>query len=133
MIETEAWYREVHRSVQEETYLVQILFDEIRRLDIQTGAMLQRVDCPNVGGLIGIYTIEDGYILHGETELFRYDKQLNRVWEFSGRDIFATPNGEKAFWLEKNAIHCRDWLGWHYVLDLDGNPISEILETSPGS
>ena len=133
MTETEAWHRKVRGSVQEETCLLQILFDEIQRIDLRNGAILQRVNCPNTGGLIGICTIEDGYILHGETELFRYDKQLNRVWEFSGRDIFATPNGEKAFWLEKNSIHCRDWLGWHYVLDLDGNPISEILEMSPHS
>ena len=133
MIDTEAFYCEVRGAVQEEAYLTQILFDEIQRVDIRTGVVLQRVDCPNTGGLIGIYTIKDGYILHGETELFCYDKQLNRIWEFSARDIFATADGARVFWIEADAIHCRDWLGWHYVLDLDGKLISEKQQASPNS
>ena len=80
-----------------------------------------------------ICSVDDAYIIHGELELFRYDKQLNRIWEFSGRDIFATIDDEKFFWLEGNTIHCRDWLGWHYVLDLDGNLLSEECEKSPHS
>ena len=131
MFDTEGFYREVRDAVQVDDFLIQILFKEIRRIDIQTGNVLQQVECPNMGGLIGICAIEDGYILHGETELFRYDQQLNRVWSFSGRDIFAALDGKKAFWIEKDTIHCRDWLGWHYVLDLDGKLISEIQEKPP--
>ena len=84
-----------------------------------------------MGGLMGICAIEGGFILHGETELFRYDQQLNRIWSFSGRDIFAALDGKKAFWIEKDTVHCRDWLGWHYVLNFDGKLISEKLEKSP--
>lgn len=131
MFDIEEFYRKVRYAVQEENCLTQILFDEIRRVDIQTGNVLQLVECPNTGGLIGICTIEDGYILYGETELFRYDQQLNRVWSFSARDIFVTPDGSRAFWIEADVIHCRDWLGWHYVLDLDGKLISEKQEKSP--
>ena len=133
MIEIEELYCQVRDAVQEENYLTQILFDEIRQVDVQTGNVLQRSECPNTGGLIGICAIADGFILHGETELFRYDRQLNRVWSFSARDIFATPDGTRAFWIEENAIHCRDWLGWHYVLNFDGKLISENPEKSPGS
>ena len=133
MFDIEAFYHQVRDAVREENCLTQILFDKIRRVDAQTGNVLQQVECPNMGGLIGICAIADGYILHGETELFRYDQKLNRVWSFSGRDIFATLDGTKAFWIEKDAIHCRDWLGWHYVLDLDGKLISEKQEKSPDS
>ena len=133
MNDTEALYREVRGAVIVGDNLTQILFDEIRQIDIKTGKVLQKVECPNVGGLFEIYSIEDGYIIHGELELFRYDKQLNRIWDFSGRDIFATVDGKKAFWLEENTIHCRDWLGWHYVLDLDGKLLCEKYEKSPGS
>jgi len=131
--DTEALYREVRGAVIEGDYLTQILFDEIRQIDVKTGKVLQQVECPNVGGLFEIYSIEDGYIIHGELELFRYDKHLNRIWDFSGRDIFATVDGRKAFWLEEDTIHCRDWLGWHYVLDLDGKLLCEKYEKSPGS
>ena len=133
MIDTETLYCEVRGTVLEGNCLTQILFDEIRQLDVKTGKVLRKVECPNVGGLFEILSIEDGYIIHGELELFRYDKQLNRIWGFSGRDIFATADGRKAFWLEENAIHCRDWLGWHYVLDIDGNLLYEKQEKSPPS
>ena len=131
MIDIEAFYREVCDAVQEENCLTQILFKEIRQVDAQTGEVLRQVECPNMGGLIGICAIEGGYILHGETELFRYDGQLHRIWSFSGRDIFATLDGARVFWIEADTIHCRDWLGWHYVLNFDGKLISEKLEKSP--
>ena len=131
MNEIEELYCQVRDTVQNRNCLTQILFKAIRQVDAQTGAVLRQVECPNMGGLIGICAIEGGFILHGETELFRYDGQLNRIWSFSGRDIFATLDGTKAFWIEKDTIHCRDWLGWHYVLDLDGKLISEKQEKSP--
>ena len=133
MCDTEMFYCDVCDTLLEGECLTQIFFDEIRQLDIKTGTVLRNVKCPNIGGLIEICSVEDAYIIHGELELFRYDKQLNRIWEFSGRDIFATIDNEKAFWLEENTIHCRDWLGWHYVLDLDGNLIYEECEKSPPS
>ena len=131
MIKIEELYCQVRDTVQNGNCLTQILFDEIRQVDAQTGEVLQQVNCPNMGGLMGICAIEGGFILHGETELFRYDQQLNRIWSFSGRDIFAALDGKKAFWIEKDTIHCRDWLGWHYVLNFDGKLISEELEKSP--
>ena len=110
MNEIEEFYCQVRGAVQNGNCLTQILFKEIRQVDAQTGAVLRQVECPNMAGLMGICAIEDGFILHGETELFRYDGQLNRIWSFSARDIFATPDGSKAFWIEKDTIHCRDWL-----------------------
>ena len=133
MCETESLFCDVRDTLQEEECLILIFFDEIQQLDVKTGTVLRKVKCPNMGGLIDICSVEDAYIIHGELELFRYDKQLNRIWEFYGRDIFATIDDEKAFWLEGNTIHCRDWLGWHYILDLDGNLLSEECEKSPSS
>ena len=133
MCETESLFCDVRDTLQEEECLILIFFDEIQQLDVKTGTVLRKVKCPNMGGLIDICSVEDAYIIHGELELFRYDKQLNRIWKFCGRDIFATIDDEKAFWLEGNIIHCRDWLGWHYVLDLDGNLLSEECEKSPDS
>ena len=133
MYDTESFYCNVCDTLLEGECLIQIFFDEIRQLDVKTGTVLRKVKCPNTGGLIEICSVENAYIIHGELELFCYDKQLNRIWEFGGRDIFATIDDEKAFWLEGNTIHCRDWLGWHYILDLDGNLLSEECERSPPS
>ena len=77
MIKIEELYCQVRDTVQNGNCLTQILFDEIRQVDAQTGEVLRQVNCPNMGGLMGICAIEGGFILHGETELFR---RFSRRW-----------------------------------------------------
>ena len=109
-------------AVLEGNMLVMILFRTILRIDLCTRSVVQCVDCENMGGL------EDGYLIKGECDIFRYDKTLNRIWHYSGRDILATPKGECSFWIDGDQIHCRDWQGWHNVLDMQGKVISEVAE-----
>ena len=120
-------------AVLEGDILTVILFDDILRINLCTKAVLQCAECENTGGLEQIHPIDAGYIIKGECNIFQYDKALKRIWSFSGRDIFATPAGEECFWIDSNEIHCRDWAGWHYVLDMNGNVISEISENSSGN
>ena len=115
-------------AVLEGHVLTVILFEAIVRIDADTGAIVQLVPCPNMGGLMEIHPIEGGYILYGEGEIFRYDRSLNRIWDFSGRDILVSLCHKKSFWLEENEIHVRDFLDWHYVLDMDGNLLREFME-----
>ena len=115
-------------AVLEENTLTVILFRTILRLDLDTRVVTQCVDCENMGGLEEIHPITDGYIIKGEGEIFRYDKELNQLWCRAGRDIFATPEGDDCFWIEDDLIHYQDWQGWHYVLDMNGKAVSEILE-----
>jgi|GEM_PF-4119623 len=117
-----------HYAVLEGHTLTVILFEAIVRIDMNTGAILQRAVCENMGGLNEIHPIEDGYILYGESEVFRYDRALHRLWEFSGRDILVSLERSPSFWLEENEIHVRDFLGWHYVLDLNGQIVHEFRE-----
>ena len=119
-------------AVLEENTLTVILFNTILRLDLDTRTVTQCVDCENMGGLEEIQTIEDGYIIKGEGEIFRFDKELNPLWWRAGRDIFATPEGGDCFWIEDNLIHCRDWEGWHYIFNMDGTTIREFQEKNPG-
>ena len=115
-------------AVLEENVLTVILFRTILQIDLNTRKVTKCVDCENMGGLEEIHPITNGYIIKGEGEIFRYDKELNQIWWRAGRDIFATPEGENCFWLEGDLIHCRDWEGWHYVLNLNGKTIREIKE-----
>ena len=101
----------------------------ILQLDLDRKTVLRCADCENTGGLQEIYSADSCYIIKGECEIFRYDKALDQIWCRCGRDIFARPTEEKCFWIEENLIHCRDWEGWHYVLDMDGNKIDEFQET----
>ena len=115
-------------AVLEKDCLTLILFDSIVRIDLSTGLVKQRKDCKNWGGLHEIHAIKDGYIIWGECDIFRYDLELNQIWQFSGRDILVSLKKDEHFWIENSMIHCRDFLGWHYVLDFNGNLIYEIHE-----
>lgn len=116
-------------AVLEKNILTVLLFRTILQLDLDRKTVLRCADCENTGGLQEIYSADSCYIIKGECEIFRYDKALDQIWCRCGRDIFARPTEEKCFWIEENLIHCRDWEGWHYVLDMDGNKIDEFQET----
>lgn len=118
---------EPHR-VLEGDRLTLIFYDCIVRLDLGTGLILERRDCGSWGELGEIHPIPDGYIIWGECDLFRYDLQLNRVWHFMGRDMLVSLKGDRSFWIEDGLIHCRDFLGWQYMLDLDGKLIRDFRE-----
>ena len=115
-------------AVLEDDILTVILFDSIVQIDLNKRIIINRVECENIGGLEGIRRCGKRYILKGECSIFGYDNDLKRMWVFGGRDIFARANGEECFWIDNGSIHCRDWAGWHYVLDMDGNLMSEVCE-----
>ncbi|MBQ7871390.1 MAG: hypothetical protein IJ357_04540 [Oscillospiraceae bacterium] len=81
-----------------------------------------------MGCLFEIHSIEEGYLIRGEGDIFRYDLSLNPIWHFMGRDILVSLHSNKHFWFEQNEIHCRDFLGWHYVLDFNGKLLREFKE-----
>lgn len=119
-----------HCAVLEPHHITLILFASILRLDLDTGMIAQFVTCDNVGGLYEIHPIEGGYIIWGEMDIFRYDFQLNRIWHFMGRDILVSLTKDKRFWIDDGSIHCRDFQGWHYVLDFNGKLIDDFREVS---
>ena len=115
-------------AVLEDDILTVILFDTIVQIDLNKRVLINRVECENIGGLERICRCGKRYILKGECDIFGYDSSLKRIWAFGGRDIFVRATGEECFWVDNGSIHCRDWAGWHYVLDMDGNMIGEFCE-----
>ena len=118
----------VAHAVLEKDYLTLILFRAIIRIDLDTGSILQYEHCENMGGLFEIHRINDSYLIWGEGDIFRYDDSLNPIWHFTGRDILFSLHTDKPFWIEEDQIHCRDFLGWHYILDFDGKLCQDYLE-----
>lgn len=118
-------------AVLENEFLTVITFAWIFRIDVRSGEIVRCVECDNMGGLLEIHPIDGGYILYGEGDIFRYDRDLKQIWRRGGRDILVCRNGEKAFWIDGCQIHFRDWEGWHYVLELDGSWIGNYRETLP--
>ena len=41
----------------------------------------------------GIHFLDEDYVIHGELEITRLDKDGKIVWQYIGRDIWTTPEG----------------------------------------
>lgn len=70
-----------------------------------------------------IFRYEDSYIIHGELEITRLDKDGNILWQNSGADIFTTLNGKDCFVITDNYILATDWENRKYKFDFNGNSI----------
>lgn len=44
------------------------------------------------------------------------------------RDILVSLYDNRHFWIEDKLIRCRDFLGWHYVLDYNGKLLRDFKE-----
>ena len=65
----------------------------------------------------------NGYIVYGEIEIIMLDLDFNKVWGFTGRDIFVSQTRKNAFVLGENSIELYDWENNYYELDFNGNLI----------
>jgi len=64
-----------------------------------------------------IYKYESDYIVHGELEITRLDKNGRIVWKFSGSDIFTTPTGRDDFKLHGDTIEAVNWDGIKFTIN----------------
>lgn len=71
----------------------------------------------------GIYEFDGDFIIHGEISITRIDKNGNEKWRFGARDIFVTQDGSESIKVHPEKIELKDWQGYNYVLDKNGNEI----------
>lgn len=70
-----------------------------------------------------IHSFKDDFIVHGELRITRIDKEGNEKWTFGARDIFVSPDGKDTLELQTDKIKLRDWEGYEYLLNEDGQEI----------
>jgi outer membrane protein assembly factor BamB len=70
-----------------------------------------------------IYKYQDSYIIHGELEISRLDKDGKILWQQSGADIFTTLDGKDNFVITDNHILVTDWENRKYKFDFNGQSI----------
>lgn len=70
-----------------------------------------------------IYKLQDDYIVHGEIEISRLDREGNIKWQFGGSDIFVSFDNEEAFKLNADHIALTDFYKIKYKIDFDGKAI----------
>jgi hypothetical protein len=68
-----------------------------------------------------IFYLDEDYIVHGELQITRLDKNGNIVWQQSGRDIFTTLDGIDTFQVTDELIIAKDFQNYTYKFDYNGN------------
>jgi len=71
----------------------------------------------------GIFKYADSFIIHGELEITRLDKDGKIIWKNSGRDVFTTLSGKDTFEITDTYILATDWENRKYKFDFDGKTI----------
>lgn len=67
-----------------------------------------------------IFKHKEEYIVHGELQITKLDKNGNIKWEFSGLDIFVTLDNQESFKIENDGILLTDFSNNKYKIDFEG-------------
>lgn len=70
-----------------------------------------------------IFKQQDDYIVHGELQVAKLDKDGKIKWEFGGTNIFVSIDNEEEFKIENDGILLTDFGKTKYKIDFDGNLI----------
>lgn len=95
----------------------------ITQLSTKDGSLIFYKQFDYFGCNYEIYKIRKGYIIYGEVEITMLDLDFNKRWSFSGRDIFVSQSGKKAFEICDNKIKLYDWEDNYYEIDFDSKSI----------
>jgi len=77
-----------------------------------------------------IFKHQDSYIVHGELNITRLDRDGRIIWQRSGADIFTTLDGRDTFKLTDNFIIATDWENRVYKFDYDGKSYMDMKQFS---
>ena len=67
-----------------------------------------------------IFQQQDDYIIHGELQVTKLDREGNQKWKFGGADIFVSIDNDEEFKLEPGGILLTDFAKTKYKIDFDG-------------
>ena len=70
-----------------------------------------------------IFKLQSDYLVHGELQISRLDKDGKIKWQFSGADIFTTSDSKENFIITDNYILATDWENRKYKIDFNGQLI----------
>lgn len=68
----------------------------------------------------GVYRLEDDYVVHGELQITRLSKDGSIIWQYSGSDIWTTPDAVDVFSIHDGYLLVTDWNYDRHKLDFDG-------------
>lgn len=77
-----------------------------------------------------LFYLDEDYLVHGEMEITRLNKNGQILWSQSGGDIFTTAEGDGGFVIYDDYILATDWEYNQYKFDYDGN-LLEVKKVAP--
>jgi hypothetical protein len=86
-------------------------------LEIKWNTRADRITC------FKIVKLHDDYLVHGELQICRLDRNGNIIWTFGGADIFVSVDGEEEFKIGADHILLTDFSKTKYKLGFDGKLI----------
>lgn len=117
---------EEHCAVLEDTVLTVLQNNMLVQIDLSTCRVTNQKPIEEFGGNFELHLTPVGYLVYGESVIATYDSDLNQIWNFSGKDIFATISDKTAFTIENDSIKLYDFEDNFYELDFNGKLITEI-------
>lgn len=103
--------------------LTVLLNDVIVQLDLVDCTLVRAKDLNWGGCNFELHGIENDYLIYGELYVVRLNQNLEEIWQFSGRDIFVSITGKRAFEMGTESIRLYDFLDHFYEIDFSGKLI----------
>lgn len=112
-----------HCAVLEGNLLTVLQGWDVLQFNVESAELLKvcRIDSWTCN--YAIYRVKDGYVIHGETDITMLDERLQKMWSFSGYDIFESVTGKKPFEIKEDRICLYDFCDNYYEIDFNGNVI----------
>ncbi len=110
-------------AVLEGTILTILQDETFLQIDVIKGEIINTKPTDMFGSVFSLNKFGNDYLVHGEIEIARYNSDLNKLWSFSGRDIFASVTGRTAFEMAENSIKLYDFQDNYYEIDYNGKEI----------
>jgi hypothetical protein len=121
----------IHKTsiVYEDTRLLICCSDSIFCLSIPDLKLLWQTKADQAT-CFEIYKYQDNYIVHGELEISRLNKDGKIMWQQGGADIFTTIDGTQDFELTDNFIIATDFENRVYKFDYEGKDFTDKAQFS---
>ncbi|MBR2860940.1 MAG: hypothetical protein IKB86_03790 [Clostridia bacterium] len=100
------------------------------QIDVMKGRVINVKPTDIFGCVFSLNKFGDDYIVYGEMEIARFDSKLNKLWSFSGIDIFFSPTGKTAFEMTKDTIKLYDFNDTFYEIDYNGKEIRLLFSSN---
>lgn len=114
-------------AVLENSVLTVLQNDFLVQIDLNLCQVIKYKPIEEFGGNFELHLTPVGYFVYGESAVATYDKELNQIWRFSGKDIFVALNGKPSFRMTVNTIQLYDFEDNYYELDFGGKLITEMI------